>query len=387
MTKLGVYSVGGVRYLSKTLAYQESLKRTLPITFDFSDDIFDQLNWLKEPEPNIGLGEFYRRRAQALRDKYDYIVLQYSGGPDSQNVLHTFLENNIKLDEVVNFNSYDKTRVVDGTTHNADYVYNVIPGISEIHHQGAGTRITVLDEIDMTEKVFSDYSNKDYYELLFTSGTFPSVWMMRGIWTKYVPHIWDLICSGKKVCILLGTDKTPLAIQGGRYCTKFSDVIGSDPTHLSQNSADLNGLELVEFFYHTPDDPFLVVKQAHTLKNYVESLTDESFFENTAYYTISKARPASWCASKKFPGMNLRYEHYHRMVYPSWRSGIVTHKPIFYGNRHVDCWWVSGLSDKAKLVWTNGITKYLRTYSELIGRNAGHMTALPIIYSKLRFLE
>jgi diphthamide synthase (EF-2-diphthine--ammonia ligase) len=33
-----------------------------------------------------------------LRDKYDYLILYYSGGSDSWTVLNTFLENNIKLD-------------------------------------------------------------------------------------------------------------------------------------------------------------------------------------------------------------------------------------------------------------------------------------------------
>jgi hypothetical protein len=49
----------------------------------------------------ISLNELYRQRAQQIRDSYDYVILYYSGGCDSDNILKTFLNNNILLDEIV----------------------------------------------------------------------------------------------------------------------------------------------------------------------------------------------------------------------------------------------------------------------------------------------
>ena len=39
--------------------------------------------------------------AQQLREKYDYIVLAYSGGADSCNVLNSFLDNGIPIDDII----------------------------------------------------------------------------------------------------------------------------------------------------------------------------------------------------------------------------------------------------------------------------------------------
>ena len=80
--------------------------------------MFSKCDWTTEPEPGVPLSEYYRRRAQQIRDKYDYVVLLYSGGPDSNNILHAFVHNGIKIDEIVNINSYDKTQVVKDTIHN-----------------------------------------------------------------------------------------------------------------------------------------------------------------------------------------------------------------------------------------------------------------------------
>ena len=183
---LGHYEVGAQRFFSKSVATLAGLQTGAPVRYNYNDAVFDRCDWTVEPEPQVSLNEFYRRRAQQLRDSYDYIVLQYSGGPDSQNVLDTFLDNGIKLDEVVNFNTLDSTQVLEGTTHNLDYFYNVKPMIKEI---GDRSKVTIIDEIEMTKKVWKEYGSRDYFELLFNAGTFPSVWMSRGIWIKHVPHI------------------------------------------------------------------------------------------------------------------------------------------------------------------------------------------------------
>jgi hypothetical protein len=387
---LGFYEVDGQGFSSKNSAYAESIKKSKPIRYNYNDDVFGKYNWTKEPEPEVSLREFYRRRAQALRDKYDYIVLQYSGGPDSQNVLDTFLENNIKLDEIVNINSYEKTQKVDGTTHNADYVYNVKPTIERIKsNYGNQIKFTVIDEIDMTKKVWTEYSSLDYYELLFTSGTFPSVWMMRGVWIKHVKHLWDKLLSGKKLCVILGADKTMLRVdrRNNRFYTNFSDIVSCDIATLSIYDKILQGHKIVEMFYHTIDQPDLPIKQAHTLKNVIEEIGHRNYFESFSKFDGTNFRPASVCMSKKFPAMNLKYEYYHKIVYPSWRTNIVTPKPVYLGNRSIDCWWVDQLDESEKKIWTNGIQKYEQSFSQFLKKNDKDISTLPVCFSQSYYLE
>jgi hypothetical protein len=52
-------------------------------------------NFNKDLLGKIPLKTLYKERAQQLRDNYDELILYYSGGSDSHNILHTFLQNNI----------------------------------------------------------------------------------------------------------------------------------------------------------------------------------------------------------------------------------------------------------------------------------------------------
>ena len=64
------------------------------IEFIFHDEIYSKIDW--KIEPSIDLETLYFLRAKQLRDTYDYLILQYSGGADSHQVLFTFLKNNIE---------------------------------------------------------------------------------------------------------------------------------------------------------------------------------------------------------------------------------------------------------------------------------------------------
>ena len=96
-TSSGYWEAGGHYFFSKVecLRYASAIK-DYNVRFHYNDDFYSVLNVRQEPTET--LKELYKRRAQQLRDKYDYLILSYSGGSDSFNILNTFLNNNIKLD-------------------------------------------------------------------------------------------------------------------------------------------------------------------------------------------------------------------------------------------------------------------------------------------------
>ena len=65
----------------------------------------DQLFAAAQPtlEPTQDLLDLYVQRVQQLRNKYDHLVLLYSGGADSHNILKCFEHSGTKLDEIVSF--------------------------------------------------------------------------------------------------------------------------------------------------------------------------------------------------------------------------------------------------------------------------------------------
>ena len=69
------------------------------IFFYYYDKEFSQIDWTIEPlEP---LEQLYKERAQKIRDENEYLILCYSGGVDSTNILETFYYNNIHIDELI----------------------------------------------------------------------------------------------------------------------------------------------------------------------------------------------------------------------------------------------------------------------------------------------
>jgi hypothetical protein len=70
----------------------------MPVSWHFHDDLFSAID--VSSLGKLSLKELYRQRALQLRDEYDYLILNYSGGSDSGYILKTFVENGIKLDQV-----------------------------------------------------------------------------------------------------------------------------------------------------------------------------------------------------------------------------------------------------------------------------------------------
>ena len=69
------------------------------VSFYYNDHVFDKFDW--GIPVDISLDRLYTFRAQQLRDKYKKLILSFSGGTDSIQVLNTFLKNRIHLDEIV----------------------------------------------------------------------------------------------------------------------------------------------------------------------------------------------------------------------------------------------------------------------------------------------
>ena len=115
-SKIGTWKANGTHFTNKINALVEASRTNTNITYHYYDDSFHRVN--RELLGKTTLPTLYRERAQQIRDEYDYLILYYSGGADSWNVLNTFLKNNIKLDciyvrwpmkanEYHNFNTHD----------------------------------------------------------------------------------------------------------------------------------------------------------------------------------------------------------------------------------------------------------------------------------------
>jgi hypothetical protein len=261
--KLGFYTVGNKVFYSKPQALLEATATGHFPHWNFNREIFGSIDTTVEPE--LDLRSLYRMRAQQLRDRYDYIRLEFSGGSDSTTVLLSFINNGIHIDEVVfrypaqgdkNLGPDAKNMKAENTL--SEWHFAAKPFLQKLAVTHPKIRITMHDFSENILKYQGDESwtdnAKDY---LHPEHVF-----------KHDPLGFDqhrqLAESGKSICILYGIDKPKVCVRDGRWYMYFLDL---QANHSQTQRGAYTNLH-TEYFYWQADLPELVIKQAHVIRNW-----------------------------------------------------------------------------------------------------------------------
>ena len=102
------YVVNSMQYATKLFAkmaagQEHGVSWELPCF----DAALSKVNLLEEPVQSLDY--FYIKRAEQLRNSYDYLILHYSGGHDSHQILETFMLNGIFIDEILILDQFDRS--------------------------------------------------------------------------------------------------------------------------------------------------------------------------------------------------------------------------------------------------------------------------------------
>lgn len=290
---LGYYLVGWKKFYNKTLALIESKKTGYDINWIFNDDVYSSIDWSISIESS--LLDIYRQRALQLREKYDYLMLYFSGGADSGTILRTFVENNIFIDEIVMQlpepvrKTFDPNDTSERNFY-AEIEYSAIPYISELKNKiNPKTKIRYQD----FAKIGLETLEKDYW---FESVPLCTNITISGIFRQLAqnndPTILNLTEKKKSVAQILGIDKPLVYFDGTDYYAYFIDT----STYHYVSPVQFNDTEFsnssysTEFFYWTPDMPEIVVKQAQEVKkncqtnNYARFMASEVFNKHISEY-------------------------------------------------------------------------------------------------------
>jgi hypothetical protein len=262
--KLGFYSVGNKIYFSKVQALIESTKTGEFPVWNFNNEVYNKQDWLTIPE--VDLRELYRQRAQQLRDRYDYIRLESSGGSDSTQVIFSFLLNGIHLDEIV-FRypkAGEKDLPVDPRTWQcentlSEYEFATRPLLNWVKTNYPQVKITVHDySADMLVDEDRDeswvYSAKEFLQPGHVT-KFPNY---QTIEHKYLAD------GGRTICVLYGIDKPKMCIKEGQWYLYFMDF---QANYANPDVGDYTNITN-EYFYWTPDFPEISVKQAQIVRQW-----------------------------------------------------------------------------------------------------------------------
>jgi hypothetical protein len=339
--KLGYYTTGDRIHYSKVHALIDATKTNEFPHWDFNNKIYGAQNWTQEPETN--LRDLYRIRAQQLRDRYDYIRVECSGGGDSTTVVFSFLLNNIHLDEIVF--RYPKAGAGNiiisadnskAENHLSEYEFATRPLFNWLRTHYPNIKITVHDySEDMINNKSRDeswvYFSKDFLQPAHVTK-----------FTNYHAINHRLLAdTGKKICVLYGIDKPKLCIQDNNWYAYFIDF---QANYANSDIGDYTNITN-EYFYWTPDLPELVVKQAHIVRNwfnqpsnnhlqFVARWPNHSNVQRTAYEAMIKPLVYPDYDHQTFqvgkPATNFYCEIDHwfysqfqdHPLYQSWKAGI-----------------------------------------------------------------
>ena len=238
---------------------------------------FDKLNILNEPIEN--LSELYKKRAEELRDEYDYIILHYSGGHDSHNILETFIFNDIFIDEILILDQFDKTFRSKLENENFEYLHlngyeaelSAIPLAKHfIETYSPKTKLTIVENsFNIHAEYWKKLSEKEIIKNLRYSGTL-GVIGKTPIRTKNL-NLYNFeykkLKETKKVVHLWGRDKTSVKFDEIGYYFSFDDGSFTDYIDVNNLITDENIPQEVEFFYTHPSTSKMILKQAHLIMN------------------------------------------------------------------------------------------------------------------------
>jgi hypothetical protein len=268
------YDVEGNTYPTQL----DAVASNKPCSLYFYDKELLQVDWKTSPSEN--LDTLYKMRAQQIRDEYDYVIICYSGGRDSLNILETFYYNNIHIDEIVVVGalSQDPESGSDAN-HNGDLYHNVFPTLNSMSL--ANTKITVVDYTTF-------FNNPNNFTLVNKYGN---------EWTKYIggfKSVHNLFWydfkkfvgkdNNKKTAYLVGSDKTRVFYDKRSSYVKISDLAVNDygANYFDENFTRLN-------FYTSPEKTAtdIMRKQAHLMNMFkYKPIGDVTSFQNKLYYNL-----------------------------------------------------------------------------------------------------
>jgi hypothetical protein len=268
--KLGYYSVGNQVFKSKIDACIAGTQQNTHPEWHFNDQIWKNTNWTIEPQLNIL--EIYKARARQIREKYDYVIIQYSAGSDSQTVVNAFLDAGCFIDEIVTVWNRDRRSpianpgVTDPRNIDAEFELTTRPGIDQIISRSPKTKITYRNISDSVVDTFNNFDGEEW--LLGTTEHLNPQYMIR----KSASIEKDALVQldrGLRTVVVSGIDKPRVCIKDGRYSVFFLDMLVNNGFTVF-NRNEYTNLDY-ELFFWSPDMPEIIVKQAHLAKRWFEA--------------------------------------------------------------------------------------------------------------------
>jgi hypothetical protein len=248
--------------------------------FWYNDDVFKQYNW--SHPVHIQLKELYKIRAQQLRDKYKYLVLAFSGGSDSVQILNTFLKYNIFIDEIITCHHSKMINPLDKKEIKRDkdlalfleYERSTVHYLNVVKDKSPDTKIT---DLDLSGYLHDQLINKKFGHMGGDKNLSHTNSRLYGVFPRSYMHSITLNLIKRDtdgMALIRGIEKPILKYQDGEIIFKFSDMPMHGAKHI--NLGEIDRVFTFEDFFWTRDMPLIPIRQSQVIKKALE--LDKEFF-------------------------------------------------------------------------------------------------------------
>ena len=369
----GYYLVGTHKTYSKIEALELAHSLNVGIKWSFNETVFDNHPWHIDTKQDIK--QLYKKRAEQIRHKYDYIVLWYSGGADSFTMTNTFKENNIHVDEIAQFHAYEGEKSWD-TYMNKEVADVAIPQTKEFLKAMPHTKHRLVDLSIIVKTVFGEDNNK--LDFIYKSNNSFGPHQLARTYLRETVEEWkQIIASGKKLCFVWAHDKPAVRynVNLDKYYLEFHDSIdggGVGPRIQIENKQEYND----EFFYWSPDAADIITRQAHIVVNYLRNPPKEDL--DSAYLTTDPYSYTLSYTGEYIPKLvrrpstiinNISYyltsEGMHRLIYPDFPLTTFSLGKNFgwiFGPR--DRWWFNAHREKDQSMFIGAMESLYKKFTK-----------------------
>lgn len=333
----GYYQVGDKIFNFRFNALEYATKTKQDVNWEFNTAGFRSVNW--RTPLNVDIRTLYKQRAQQLRDKYDYLILSFSGGADSTTILQSFIYNNIHLDEIIcdwplaHTNNITVSRDTTPTNHTSEWELAIKPMLEYVKKHHPTIKITITDTTkDLTVE------DDDYTFTISHMGPYQSTKRYKNIAARYN----EVNEKNDCVAIIMGTEKPALSIDRNVLGVYFSDQ------HCFFKSSYVPNNRVVEYFYWATEMPELVREQAHLIYQHLLANPElQNLFKPETKLSNDLSRHKS----------NLLKS----IIYPDWSNAIFQadkSESLIWSSQHA---WILKEKTRALDGWQSTLTSRLGT--------------------------
>jgi hypothetical protein len=330
----GYWLVENQKFINKYEALLYATKQNLPVHYKFFDNVWETFD--RSQLGKFSLQEVYKQRAQQLRDKYDYLILYFSGGADSYNVLRSFIDNGIKLDEIcvkwcndtLTANSViykPNTEEKSAFNYLSEWDYAIKPVLDEIAKNHPDIKIEIVNwfkdrNLIGSEEIFKLVNHWHDVEV-------PSL----AVWSSSEAKLID---QGKTVGSIYGIEKPQIYFEEDGSAYMF--FLDSAPTMGTPNPCNVYG---TEYFYWAPNFPLITFETARAA---IDAFRNDPILKTVLFDKEIKTNVKKFVDKLQVQQKNLR-----SVLYNNWTDRFQAMKPLAL-NRADKHFWIYQSSELKK---------------------------------------